>query len=81
MEKKTAKISMTVQSDLWKTFSENCYKAGMTPSRVIEVFMLCMIDPYPTERLTKFVTVADGLRNVIAKAMEDPPPKLEGANG
>ncbi len=72
-KKKTAKISLTVQSDTWETFAENCHRAGMTPSRVIEVFMLCMTDPYPEERLRKFVTVAKSMKKVFepTKEMDD----------
>ncbi len=72
MEKKSGKVSLTIKSQIWGVFSANCYKAGMTPSRVVEVFMLCMIDPYPTDRLQKFVTVANTMRKVFEPAQDTP---------
>ena len=50
----------------------------MTPSRVIEVFMLCMIDTYPTERLQKFVNVANGMRKVLSESAKEVQIKEEG---
>lgn len=77
-EKEATKISLTVKSEIWKVFAENCRRAGMTPSRVIEVFMLCMIDTYPTERLQKFVNVANGMRKVLSESAKEVQIKEEG---
>ncbi len=76
---KTSKISLTVRSKIWDVFSENCYRAGMTPSRVVEIFMLCMIDPYPVDRLQKFVTVSKGLRELHEYMLKDT--ETEGISG
>ncbi len=68
---KTSKISLTVRSRIWEVFAENCYRAGMTPSRVLEIFMLCMIDPYPANRLEKFLMVTKGLKDIYESMLKD----------
>ena len=64
MAQKT-KINITADKEAWTAFKRNCQMAGLNASRVLEVFMICMVSTHPLSAMKRFIDVTEAVRKEL----------------
>lgn len=67
MKTRTNKVSLTIKPEVWRAFREGCARAGMSPSRAVEIYMACMVSDTPLDALKKNVAVLDLIKAELYK--------------